>query len=97
MHDGVAQLRERQEVAAVQRELHDLAVLDDVADLGVRQLQKRRFRGHSDFFHRPADVEREIEIQRLPELNETPERRMRRNPSRSAEIRWVPTRRAGRK
>ena len=42
--DGVAQLREREEVAAVQRELHDLAVLDDVADLGVRRLQQRRRR-----------------------------------------------------
>ena len=40
--DGVAQLGEREEVAAVQRQLHDLAVLDDVADLGVRRLQQRR-------------------------------------------------------
>ena len=33
-HDGVAQLRQRQEVPSVERELHDLAVLDDVADFG---------------------------------------------------------------
>ena len=48
MHDGVAQLRQRQEVAAVQRQLHDLAVLDDVADLGGRRLQQRRRRLDDD-------------------------------------------------
>ena len=42
--DGVAELRQREEVAAVQRQLHDLAVLDDVADLGGGRLQQRRRR-----------------------------------------------------
>ena len=37
--DAVAQLREGQKIPAVQRQLHELAIADDRADLGVRQLQ----------------------------------------------------------
>ena len=42
-HDHrIAQLRESQKVSAVERKLNDLAVLDDVADFGVRRLEERR-------------------------------------------------------
>ena len=39
-HDGVTELRQREEVPSVQRELDDLAVVDDVADFGGVRLQQ---------------------------------------------------------
>ena len=39
-HHGVAELRERHEVSPVERQLHDLPVFDDVADLRVGRLQE---------------------------------------------------------
>ena len=56
-HDGVAQLSERQEGSAVERQLHHDAVLDDVADFRVRRLQERHVRGHANLLGRSAHVE----------------------------------------
>ena len=54
-HDRVAELREREEVAAVQRELHDLAVLDDVADLGGVSSAAGAIRPDGDGFREPLE------------------------------------------
>ena len=63
----VAQLRERKEIPAVQRQLHDLAVLDDVADLRVGT-QQRELAGHEHFLGDAARFELEIDRECLPQL-----------------------------
>ena len=59
-HDGVAQLCEGQEVAPVQWQLHDLTVLDDVADFGRRDLQQGQGALHFDLLGQPLHPEREM-------------------------------------
>ena len=78
--DGVAQLRQAEEVAAVQRQLHDLPVLDDVADLGGRRLQQRRRRLHDDLLGDALHAERELEVQRPPDLEDDAALGLRREP-----------------
>ncbi len=69
-HHRVAQLGQRQEVAAVERQLHDLAVFDDVADFGVGRLQQRRFRADDHRLGWPADLELEVEGDHLTDLED---------------------------
>ena len=66
--DGVAQLRQRQQVAAVDRQLDDLAVLDDVADLGGRRLQEGRVGLDLHRFRDPEHPERELDVERAAHL-----------------------------
>ena len=47
---AVGQLRQLDELPAVERQLLDLAVVDDVADFGVGRLQQRRDAGDRDVF-----------------------------------------------
>jgi hypothetical protein len=68
--DGIAQLCEREKVASVERQLHDLLVLDHVADLGVACLKQRRAGRDPDFLDRSTDVEREVERDRLAQLHQ---------------------------
>ena len=64
----IAELREVDEVAPVERQLHDFAVLDDVADFGVGRLQQRRRRLDDDLLGHALHAEREIERQRSADL-----------------------------
>ena len=73
-----------EEVAAVQRQLHDLAVLDDVADLGGGGLQQRRGRGDRDLLGQALHAERELERQRPADLEDDPAARLRRKPGSGA-------------
>ncbi len=65
--DAVAQLREREEIAPVERHLHDLPVLDDVADFRVGGPQQRFAAGHHDLLGDAAGLELEIDGQVLAE------------------------------
>ena len=53
--------RQRDEGAAVQRQLHDLLVLDDVAEAGGLGAQHRRVRGHRDLLAHVADGQVEVD------------------------------------
>ena len=67
-HDRVAQLRQLQELAPVQRHLDDTLVFDHVADLGVRTLKKRRgCRDHDQFIGYGTHLQHQVEIQSLPD------------------------------
>ena len=66
--DGVAQLGQREEVSAVQRQLNHLAVFDHVADLGRPGLQLRRGRADHDLFGHARHAERELEVQHAPDF-----------------------------
>jgi len=50
--------------------LNDLLVVDHVADLGIARLKQRHICRDPDFFDRSADVEREIETDGLPQLDQ---------------------------
>ena len=76
----VAQLGEREKVAAVQRQLHDFAVLDDIADLGGRRLQQRRDGLDDHLFGDALHAERELEIERAPDFEGDAAQRLRREP-----------------
>ena len=68
--DRVAQLREREEVAAIEWKLHDLLVLDDVADLRVGRLQQRVSAVTLTLLGQAPDLEREVQRQRLSQLHD---------------------------
>ena len=68
--DGIAELRERKELAAVARNLQHLLVLDHVADLRRPSLQQRRRRFDGDLFRQATDGESEIEMRRPPDLED---------------------------
>ena len=68
--DGVAQLRQRQQAAAVDRQLDDLAVLDDVADFGGGRLQKGRVGLDLHGFRDPEHPERELDVDGAAQLED---------------------------
>ena len=53
--DAVGQLRQLNELTAVERQLPDLAVVDDLRDLGIDRLQERRVARHGDRVGQLAD------------------------------------------
>ena len=63
--DAVAQLRELQELPAVERQLHDLPVVDDVAHLGVGGLQQGPHAGDRDGLGAIADGQFNGDIESL--------------------------------
>jgi len=67
-HDAVAQLRELEELPAVERQQRHLAVVDDVADLGGRRLQQRRHAGHRHRLGAIAERQRDRHVEPLPDL-----------------------------
>ena len=77
--DAVGQLRQLNELTAVERQLLDLAVVDDLRDLGVGRPQQRRVARHGDRVGELADLQRDRQLdlladpQRQPRLRELPE------------------------
>ncbi len=63
-HHPVAELRQIDEVSSVEGQLHDLTILDDVADLGVGALQQWGARLDADLFGHRLHTEREVHGQR---------------------------------
>src|SRR5678809_708332 len=70
-HHPVAELREGEEVPAVQRNLDDLTILDDVADLRVRAKQ-RWVTGDDDLFAHASRFELKVDGERLPKTQHQP-------------------------
>jgi len=60
-HDCITELRERQEVPAIQRQLGDLAVFNHVADFGGRDLQERQRALDFDLFAQALHAQGEVE------------------------------------
>lgn len=60
--DRIAE-RQGKKVPSVQRKLHDLAVLNDVAEFRGRRLQQRRSDGHGHRFGDAFDAEPELDVQ----------------------------------
>ena len=76
-HDRIAQLGERQEVAPIQRQLHHLAVLDDVADLGRLRLEQRGGAVDYHLLGEALNTERELQAERPPNLEDNPHLHLR--------------------
>ena len=81
-HHGIAQLRQSEKVPAVQRNLHDLAVLDHVADFCGPALEERSAALDHDLFGKALHAERELQVEtpadferRLPGLWSKPWKR----------------------
>jgi hypothetical protein len=67
---GIAQLGEAEKIAAVERELHDFAVLDDVADLRSRHLQQRQRALHVHLLGQALHAQCEVERERASDLDD---------------------------
>ena len=68
--------RQRQHGAAVQRQIFDLLLVDDLSDRGALRLQQRRLAGHGDRFADGCDAERDRRPRRFTltqdEIREAP-------------------------
>ena len=63
--DTVGQLRKMQELPAVQRQLNDLAVADDLADIGALCLKQRRRSGNRERLRELPDLQHDGDIDSL--------------------------------
>ena len=70
--DTVGQLRQLNELAAVERQCLDLAVVDDFRHLGVRRAQERRLGRHRDGFGQLSDFEHHRQSTFCPTFNVSP-------------------------
>jgi hypothetical protein len=71
-NDGVTELCQGQEIPSVEGKLHDLAVLDDVADFSGIRLQYRSVDADRDVFSDTFDAEPELHVQGPTHLQHDP-------------------------
>ena len=69
---AVGQLRQLDELAAVQRQLLDLPVVDDRGDFGIGGHEQRRFRDDGDLVRKLAELERDRDIDLLARVEHQP-------------------------